>query len=50
VVDSIGELDTAVEETNRSAQQVLGATGEAARHTVRFREEIERFLRSVAAA
>ncbi|WP_186386991.1 methyl-accepting chemotaxis protein [Stappia sp. TSB10P1A] len=50
VVDSIGELDTAVEETNRSAQQVLGATGEAARHTARFREEIERFLKSVAAA
>ncbi|WP_306027057.1 methyl-accepting chemotaxis protein [Stappia sp. MMSF_3263] len=50
VVDSIGELDEAVDETNRSAKSVLGATGEASRHTARFRQEIERFLQGVAAA
>lgn len=50
VSDNITGVTAAVSETSQSASQVLGASQELAQDSIRLREEIDQFLKSVAAA
>ncbi|MBD1547821.1 methyl-accepting chemotaxis protein [Roseibium aggregatum] len=50
VVENISQLDAAVVETNRSAEELFSKTNEAFGNAERFQEEIRKFLEDVAAA
>jgi methyl-accepting chemotaxis protein len=50
VVENMNQLDSAVLETNRSAEALFAKTGEAIKDAEKFQEEIRNFLESVAAA
>ncbi len=50
VSENITGVTTAVSETSQSASQVLGASQELAQESARLRDEIDQFLKSVAAA
>ena len=50
VVENISQLDAAVVETNRSAEELFSKTNEAFGNAELFQEEIRKFLEDVAAA